>query len=559
MEYVVQRTLSLKNETLKEKQKTSSIGVQVNFDSYPVAFYKNLPIEKELIVKLKREEFKVDPEYIKKEVSVSNVTATSSNENNEAVPFKEVRKKLPWYAGCEYVCRECDELYFYSEELRKHIKDEHGDPDEYLDKHDKFETKAVLMPCLECNKNIKRHFNSILMHLRNHHKGMTMEEYRKKFKVPAKYEISVKIPDKTLTREKDTTGKSSAADDPSRANLKRRTNIESNLPQKVTRSRSHLSTSEDEIGSLKEGANDKEDVPEDVSAASETDKEEETKVEDVCPRQPITSDSNMTAHEATTMEMSKYNNALNDNLLENGKSVSSVELDRNGALSSESETVPSWIENKVAVNSDTPWYSNGCEYVCQECNTLFDDHQKLTTHLRSYHPHISIKQYFKKYINSCVKATFYSCKLCKVRLKLQLSTLRKHLSKAHHVSMKDYTKRFHKKNILKDEDCAKAHALEDNLQSEHLDNQLYNEWIKGSCQFKCQICDHQFNISSKLWAHVKEAHSKTVKEYKVEFGDSSCLTPSSTMECHGCFKVIRHDTAHIRRHAKLSHGMSSKT
>ena len=149
----MQRTLSLKNGTNEESSKYSDIGVQVNFDSYPVAFYKNRPIDKELIVKLRREEFKVDPQCMKKEESFT--TLNNTNENNENSSFKEVKKKLPWYAGCEYVCRECDELYFYSEELRKHIKEKHGDPDEYLDKHDKFETKAVVMPCLECNKNIK--------------------------------------------------------------------------------------------------------------------------------------------------------------------------------------------------------------------------------------------------------------------------------------------------------------------------------------------------------------------------------------------------------------------
>ena len=611
VEYVVQRTLSLKNETLKVKQTTSNIGVQVNFDSYPVAFYKNLPIEKELIVKLKREEFKVDPEYIKKDASIPNSTDANSNKTNKNVIFKEVKKKLPWYAGCEYVCRECDELYFYSEELRKHIKDKHGDPDEYLDKHDKFETKPVVMPCLECNKDIKRHFNSILMHLRNHHKGMTMEEYRKKFKVPSKYEVNVKIPDKTLTETKDNSEKKPAAEDPSRTNLKRRSNIEPSLPKKVTRSRSHLSASEDEKGRLGEGANTIEGVSEDTSIVSETETEKELKLEDVTLKESTTREEpilpkkvtrsrlylsasedekgrleeginvtedfsedvstasdtekeeeskveDVTAKEPITTEGFECSSAAQDSLPEKSKSISSIELEKKLALPSESESVPPWIENNTTVNSDTPWYSNGCEYVCQECNTLFDDHQKLSTHLRSCHSHISIKQYFKKYRNSCVKATFYSCKLCKVRLKLQLSTLRKHLTKAHHVSMKAYTKRFHQDNILESKNLATEHKLDDNLQSEHLDNQLYKEWIKGSCVFKCQICDHQFNISSKLWAHVKEAHLKTAREYKVEFGDSSCLTPSSTMECHGCFKVIRHDAAHIRRHAKLSHGMSSR-
>ena len=180
------------------------------------------------------------------------------------------------------------------------------------------------------------------------------------------------------------------------------------------------------------------------------------------------------------------------------------------------------------------------------------------THLKSAHAHIPIKNYFKKYRNSCVKATFYTCKLCKVKLKLQLSTLRKHLKKAHLKTIKDYTAEYHP-NDTTDSDCDGVDTfIDDDQQSEHLDNKLYLEWIKGSCEYRCQICGDEFKTSSKLWTHVKKVHSKMVNEYKTEFGHSSFLTLSNTMECHGCFKVIRHDTAHIRRHAKLSHGMSSK-
>ena len=549
--------MSLRNGELHEKPKAADIGVQVNFDSYPVAFYKNRPIDKELIVKLKREEFQVDPECIKKEDHVPNISSNNINESNENIRFKEVKKKLPWYAGCEYVCRECDELYFYSEDIRKHIKEKHGDPDEYLDKHDKFETKAVVMPCLECSKNIKRHFNSILMHLRNHHQGMTMEEYQKKFKIPAKYEVVVKVRDKTAMEQK-------------AHGVKRRAHIDPNLPKKVTRSRSHLSSSEEEKGRLDGCSSDKTDVSEATSTVSETDDEEEPKNDKNQSHRSITSDCALTSNDISREEISKSDQSVYHDTPENeigitsielelrNKSVPTIELEKELPLSSESILVPSLIENKRTSSLETPWYSNGCEYVCQECNTLFDDHHKLTTHLKSAHVHIPIKSYFKKYRNSCVKATFYTCKLCKVKLKLQLSTLRKHLKKAHHKTIKDYSVEYHPNNIT-DSDCNGVDTfIDDDLQSEHLDNKLYSEWIKGSCEYRCQICGDEFKISTKLWTHVRKVHSKTVNEYKTEFGNSSFLTLSNTMECHGCFKVIRHDTAHIRRHAKLSHGMSSK-
>ena len=50
IEYVVKRTLALKNQQNEEKE-SSSIGIQVNFESYPVAFFKNRPLEKEIAQK----------------------------------------------------------------------------------------------------------------------------------------------------------------------------------------------------------------------------------------------------------------------------------------------------------------------------------------------------------------------------------------------------------------------------------------------------------------------------------------------------------------------------
>ena len=81
VDYVVKRTLSLRNGDDTDPEK-SEVGVQVDFDSYPVAFYKNVPLpRKELVVRLKREEFNIDPQSIKKE---------STNESSEAVSSSQL-------------------------------------------------------------------------------------------------------------------------------------------------------------------------------------------------------------------------------------------------------------------------------------------------------------------------------------------------------------------------------------------------------------------------------------------------------------------------------------
>jgi hypothetical protein len=214
-------------------------------------------------------------------------------------------------------------------------------------------------------------------------------------------------------------------------------------------------------------------------------------------------------------------------------------------------------EMKTDENTKAPWYANGCEYVCQECSVTFYDISQLILHLKSVHKTIRIKNYFKTNKGRRVKTTFYTCQLCKVRLRLQHSTIRRHLKKVHHIQMKSYTERFHPNNSLEYEGCSTVDTKENGLQSKHLDKKAFEEWIKGSCQFACKICDSQFHLSTKLWMHIKQCHSKTSTEYKDQFGDP-CLTPSNILRCHGCLKLIRHDKAHIQRHAKFSHGMSSR-
>ena len=200
-----------------------------------------------------------------------------------------------------------------------------------------------------------------------------------------------------------------------------------------------------------------------------------------------------------------------------------------------------------------PWYSNGCKYKCQECAISFDDIAKLTSHLKVSHKTRSIKNYLTRFKKVCFqKTTFYTCQLCKVRIKLQHSTIRKHLTKAHHIKLKDYTLQFHPCNTFLGHD--KSHDLSE----DYFDMKSFEDWNKGSCRYKCNICHDQFNRSSNFWSHVKEVHSETIASYKHQFGGDSCSTPSNVIECHGCFKLIRHDTMHIRRHAKRSHGMSSK-
>ena len=338
--------------------------------------------------------------------------------------------------------------------------------------------------------------------------------------------------------------------------------MDQSFPRKVTRSHSNLSGGEDDHAKTHErlknkthGSDTTSMISEEETANTEAEKQELIFTQ-TCPTidKPFGTDENI------ARENVESNSNLFHSPIKRDELMDQVALEATGEESNASEQSMALKINKEMKQgkmTKTPWYANGCEYVCQECTNTFYDISQLILHLKSTHKIIPIKNYFKKYKGTSVKTTFYTCQLCKVRLKLQHSTIRRHLKKVHHIQIKSYTERFHPNNSMENDGCSTVDNKEYSLQSEYLDKKAFSEWIKGSCQFICKICDSQFSFSTEFWMHVKLFHSKNVAEYKDQFGDT-CLTPSNVLKCHGCLKRIRHDKAHIRRHAKFSHGMSSR-
>ncbi len=95
---------------------------------------------------------------------------------------KKSTKRIPWFAGCEYRCRICQELFFYVEDLRDHVKRVHCKVYEYLDKYENFETKAMYDKCRLCDQQIKRSFFSFRHHLEREH-DTSLAAYGKQFQL----------------------------------------------------------------------------------------------------------------------------------------------------------------------------------------------------------------------------------------------------------------------------------------------------------------------------------------------------------------------------------------
>ncbi len=103
--------------------------------------------------------------------------------------YKEHSRRIPWFAGCEYRCRICCELFFYVEDLRQHVKNVHRDVHDYLEEYKEFETKARYTTCRLCNEQVKRSFFSFRHHLDRKHK-LTLSAYGEKFQL-SDYPVTV--------------------------------------------------------------------------------------------------------------------------------------------------------------------------------------------------------------------------------------------------------------------------------------------------------------------------------------------------------------------------------
>ena len=184
MRSIIDRTLLLQRPNmLLEKRVDAKVQVDLEHNAEKISITTTKPysFEKES----KNGTTTIIPTIDEKHsTNTSNIKNIGPKMDDKIIEVAE-KQQIPWFAGCEYQCLYdyCGTMFFYNQDLRSHIKKEHEDPDFYLDKYKVFETKAENIACKECNLEIKRNFSSVFRHLRDHHDGMTIEDYQKKHKM----------------------------------------------------------------------------------------------------------------------------------------------------------------------------------------------------------------------------------------------------------------------------------------------------------------------------------------------------------------------------------------
>merc|ERR1712008_196448 len=148
------------------------------------------PLEESRQTDINNSEEKDDQDFTSNEKNV-NKTIPEQDDNVDLEELIEIEESqtIPWFAGCEYLCQyeDCRTMFFYNQDLRKHISKKHENPNIYLEKFNVLESKTEHIECKICSTKIKRHFSSMFCHLRDHHDDMKLEEYKKKYKIMQDY------------------------------------------------------------------------------------------------------------------------------------------------------------------------------------------------------------------------------------------------------------------------------------------------------------------------------------------------------------------------------------
>lgn len=268
----------------------------------------------------------------------SNLKVTTGKKPGKVIEVVH-KQKIPWFAGCEYQCQmeNCGEMFFYNQDLRSHIKKHHGDPDDYLDKFEKFETKEDYLTCRECFMNLKRHFSSFYLHLRDAHSSMTLEEYGKKHKMKD-YEKSFKV--KQFIKDEPVENRPST---PSSKKRTRNPSLESDKSGPAKKAKNSDSGVKSLVPKIADGN----------CAPKIMDKEVMVKIhtKDIVKTEPKSEPKVLRSESKTANKL--------------GKEGSNVQNGDNGKV-------------------DKPWHA-GCEYTCQICHALHYGLNELLFHVRTVH------------------------------------------------------------------------------------------------------------------------------------------------------------------------------
>ncbi len=410
--------------------------------------------------------------------------ANKEQVDKESLEVETKVMELPWYSGCEYQCKICQQIYFSVKDLRKHISRNHCTPEQYLEHHQIFETKAEYLRCLICDKDVKRSFISYRKHLKEYH-SMSLERYEKKFGPNANVrELNDKLLDPKLSLDGAVVAKATDKEaDESILNLnKRRVVIKlTKLDDKWKNLRK----------SLQDGLFNNNNSKTNGTIVSATAEESKS---------PARSEGPVT-------KKSKNNKT-------NGTAVSATAEEKKSPEKPEGPATKNYAKLDSTVSN---WY-NQCKFECKICTTSFHTYQRVWRHLAVKH-RVSVSAYNKKYGSVMEEKVLHACAICGHQIIHTAWHLNRHLKENHPgMDLQGYYK-----------------------------THIAPSCSPGKDQtYRCDICSGSLATLDSFCHHIKNKHKVTdYSRYVACYGDPSVISaPAKSQEdgaegqmqsadCHG--------------------------
>lgn len=243
----------------------------------------------------------------------------------------------------------------------------------------------------------------------------------------------------------------------------------------------------------------------------------------ICKRKFRHDSTNLTNHTSQYHKMTLYSYYLHHVLQQSGP-VDTSELESGWKKSRNAE-----IEETEAFKS----WVNQCVYKCEPCDDEFSCYSHLRFHLATKHM-MTLMEYRAQCKSICSKEVFHQCLLCSKLVGHERSRIYSHLKLVHDgLSVADYFVNY----VSKSEDSTVG-VVPPELPEEPQ---------------KCYLCSGLMLSKLSMYAHLRQHHDMTSKEYRKMFG--SFGTNPSCFTCKVCLAQIPHNLPNMTEHLSW-HGLS---
>jgi hypothetical protein len=462
-------------------------------------------------------------------------------------------------------------MFYCAELMRKHVREEHEmDVDDYVDKYEKFETRAAFHSCLVCGADMKRNFGAIRAHLTREHDGLSMTAYEGRHGLK-NYEVEGRSEEPSLPP---TTNEERAIQTPQREEKKskywhdvcelkcqicRRQTLSSELLKHVAKAHK-MSESQ-----YNQSFGTSDTTSKEFYACKICETEIPHRMEKI--RAHLSSHHDM----AISMYGSLFHEKEDSNLPNEDKVAKEKKEstpDRGSGASTESGPASDGAiisdediddggkqdEDDVATMSFDQWKRGNCEFACSACEYKSVSSLAFWPHCRKVHE-LTIAEYKSFHGNPCSINSKWECDLCFRVMRHEEGSLKLHAEKRHEMSMKEMYDVCRKKKEGKSESLRGTAAEElVNADDGSQHTMTFDQW-KNACVAQCKACKWKTTNVKAMSVHIIKKHGMKMARYRAKYG--SYMAKLRRHNCTICGSRLLQQSQILNNHVVNVHNLES--